>query len=119
MKKQIARPTRKLVTITRRDLTPGYQLAQTVHVVADYIFQNPFSSYRWNKTSNYLVTLSVPDEQALLKLADQFLANGIKYTKFQEPDINNQVTALCMEQSDVVRKLCSNFPLALKEYKNK
>lgn len=106
------------MTITRRDLTPGYQLAQSVHAAVDYIFKNPLSSYRWHKLSNYLVTLSVPDEQSLLKLAEQFSTKGEKFIMFREPNIDNQATAICLEQNEVVRKLCSNFPLALKEYKN-
>jgi len=43
---------------------------------------------------------------------------NIKYSVFKEPDIDNQVTAIALEPSDLTRKLCSNIPLALKEFNN-
>jgi peptidyl-tRNA hydrolase len=89
---------------------------QSAHALADFILTHPKAAQKWHKESNYLVTLSVSDETALLQLAQKLSDNGVNYVTFREPDVNNQVTALCIEPSNVVRKLCSNFPLALKEY---
>lgn len=92
---------------------------QSAHALADFIIAHPKVAQKWHKESNYLVTLSVPDEVSLLQLASRLSERGINFVTFREPDINNQVTALCIEPHDDVRKLCSNFPLALKECNNK
>lgn len=87
-----------------------------MHAAADFIIAYPKESAKWHKESNYIITLSVVNEQALLGLADKLSEVGTKYVLFREPDIDNQVTSICIEPSEAVRKLCSNFPLALKEY---
>lgn len=90
---------------------------QSAHALADFIILHPEIANKWHKESNYLVTLSVPDETALLQLSERLSKEGTKHTTFREPDYGNQVTAICIEPSVTVRKLCSNFPLALKEPK--
>jgi len=57
--------------------------------------------------------LSVPDEPSLLKLKKKAEIRGLTYSVFQEPDIDNQVTAIALEPGEKSRKLCSNLPLAL------
>jgi hypothetical protein len=58
--------------------------------------------------------LSVNDERELLSIHSKATQQGIKASVFQEPDLNNQVTAITLEPSSDTRKLCSNLPLALK-----
>lgn len=61
-----------------------------------------------------MASLSVPDEKALIDLANTLRKNKLKYHMFSEPDIGDQFTALVIEPSVLSSKLCSNLPLALK-----
>jgi len=38
---------------------------------------------------------------------------GLKMSLFKEPDINNQLTAICLEPSILTQKLVKNIQLAL------
>jgi hypothetical protein len=52
----------------------------------------------------------------LLTLINKFEHNNINLSIFREPDMDNQVTAVALEPTARATKLCSNLPLALKEY---
>ncbi len=106
----------KLIVITRRDLHPGYQAVQSAHAAVDFQHQYPDISKKWNKESNYLIILSVENEEQLLLFLEKVKYRDIKYTEFREPDIDNQLTAIAIEPGENSRKLTSKLPLALKEY---
>ena len=55
----------KLYTVTRRDLSAGQQLAQSLHSISDYSVQYPETFKKWNLTSNYIVALSTENEESL------------------------------------------------------
>ena len=101
--------------MTRQDLAPGYQVVQTAHAMADFGIQYPREFQQWHSSSNYLACLSVKDEQSLQSLASKLLGEGIKHIAFRESDLGNQITAIAIEPSERTRKICSSFPLALKE----
>ena len=105
----------KLTTVTRRDLSPGYQAVQSAHSIADFAIQHPQEFKDWHENSNYLCQLSVENEEELAKLAFKAEAKGIKITRFYEPDLNDQLTSICLEASDSTRRVTSNLPLMLKE----
>jgi hypothetical protein len=42
-------------------------------------------------------------------------AANLRYCIFREPDLNNEITAICIEPSDATSRLTSSYPLALKE----
>ena len=107
----------KLVIITRRDLSPGYQAVQSSHCGIDFQHQYPDIARKWNKESNYLIILSVENEEQLLLFLEKCEYYDLKTTTFREPDIGNQITAIAIEPSERTRKLTSKLPLALKEYK--
>lgn len=60
--------------------------------------------------------LAVKDENHLKHLIGKLSQKGIKLSIFNEPDIDNQVTAITIEPGILSRKMCSNIPLALKEF---
>ena len=105
-----------MIVVTRRDLSPGYQLVQTAHAVADFSIRFPDITKNWNSISNYMACLSAKDEQDLRALADKLDSRGIPYHAFREPDIDDQVTAIAIAPGEQSRKLTSNYPLALKEF---
>lgn len=91
-------------------------MTQSAHALAEFIFSFPEESKKWHSSSNYLVCLSVKDENDLLELSRKLNDKSINHKVFREPDINNQVTAIAIEHHDDVRKICSSFPLAMKGY---
>jgi len=101
--------------VSRRDLPVGTQALQSGHALADFIYQHPLEASVWHKQSNYLVFLTVADEEQLIKLISKAILMGIKHTVFREPDLDNQITAVAFEPSEQARKLTSSCPLLGKE----
>lgn len=106
----------KLVIVTRRDIAPGYQAVQSAHSIPQFSYEHPEAFYQWYHNSNYLILLSVEDENALKELLLKASEKGIRHSAFTEPDINNQITSIILEPHEETYKLVSNLPLALKEY---
>lgn len=107
----------KLIVISRRDLNiPGIQAAQSTHAAIQFIIDHPDISKEWHTKSNYLVLLSVKDENELYSFINKFNDCNILFSKFYEPDLNNQLTAIAIEPSDNAKRIVSNLPLLLKEY---
>lgn len=69
----------------------------------------------WNHDSNYLVVVAVPDEASLRRLSYAAEALGIEHLLVEEPDYGGQATALALAPVEFSRRICSQFPLALKE----
>lgn len=116
MKKQIN--NQKLISVTRRDLSPGYQNVQSQHAVAEFILFNNEIAKEWFETSNSIISLAAKDQEDLFKLCTKLDKLGIVYRAFYEPDINNELTAVCIQPTIEARKVCSHYPLALKEKPN-
>lgn len=104
-----------MITITRKDISPGYQVAQTAHSIAQFShkFTNTFT--QWITTYNCIVSLSVDNEEQLRKLYVEL--GDIEKVLFEEPDIDNQATAVCFFADAELRKKFSNLSLALRERK--
>lgn len=99
----------------RSDLTPGLQLAQAVHAAFHFFAEWPSMSSQWLDESNYLVVVSVRDEQALAELAARAVEEGLARTLVREPDLDNSLTAVALQPGEEARRLCANYPLALRE----
>lgn len=80
----------KMYILVREDISPGYQLAQSVHAAVEFTLQHDVTIPR------IVVVLSVPDEDTLLGFADgAWMGRDDKpYHLFHEPDIDAH-TALC------------------------
>ena len=89
-----------------------------MHALREFVKDHPDIDKEWFEKSNYLGFLSVKDEHQLVKLAEQALAKGIKFSIFREPDIDNQITAIAIEPGAKSKKLCAKLQLGLKEYDN-
>jgi hypothetical protein len=90
-------------------------LAQAVHAAFHASVEWPSLIRDWVTTSNFLVVVAVPDEQALVKLAARAVEEGILRYITREPDLNDSITAVALQPGDEARRLCANFPLALKQ----
>lgn len=105
-----------MVVITRADLSPGYQLVQSCHTVADFCMRRPRDSESWHKSSNSIITLSVSDEHQLEMLSKKMQDKlSVPVVEFREPDIQHELTSISFIACDDVRKKLSHLPLALKK----
>lgn len=93
------------------------QAVQSSHAIVDFILKYPAEAHKWHKDSNYIVQLSVGTEKELEELATTAEAKGITVVRFFEPDLDNALTAICMEPAELTRKITSSLPLMLKEIK--
>lgn len=103
----------KLVTVTRKDLSEGYQLAQTLHSSSRFAYHYPELHREWIEKSEYVVSLSVDNEEKLKRLYNKLQDYGADVVAFHEPDIDNQLTSICYYGTPEMRKLTSNLKLAL------
>lgn len=101
----------KLVVVTRRDLSVGQQAVQSAHALIDFTFEHPDRAGPWHNNSNYLVLVTVENEQELTDVIEKCQEKFLDYTVFREPDIGNLITAVAIEPSPVTQKLISKFKL--------
>lgn len=107
----------KLVVITHKELSAGYQVVQSTHSIADFIFEHPEQAKQWKEESNSIITLACPNLESLEKLSNKLKKKGYFVTEFFEPDIDNELTSICVFGTPEVRKKLSYLPLTLKEKK--
>ena len=105
----------KLVVITREDISPGYQVVQSTHSIADFIFEHPVQASEWKKQSNSIITLSVKTLNDLENLSKKLIKKGYYVTEFLEPDIGDELTSICAYGTSEVRRQLSHLPLTLKK----
>jgi hypothetical protein len=108
---------KRLISVTRADLSLGYQAVQSSHALIDFIFEHPSRAGPWHE-SNYLIQKVVPDLKALKELIRKCERNNLFYTVFREPDIGNQITAIAIEPSPITEKLVSKLPQMFKNKNN-
>lgn len=104
----------KLVVITRGDMTPGYQMAQSCHSVSQFILEHHDLAKKWN--NNFLISLSIDSEEKLSNLLTKIQDIGVPVSYFTEPDIDNQLTSICFLETEQTRRLTSSLPLSLKNF---
>lgn len=102
----------RLVVITRNDLKPGYQIAQSGHAISQFFLEHPEHAKRWN--NNFLISLSIKSEEKLSNLLEKIRSMGIPISYFTEPDINDELTSICFIETDETKRLTSSLPLSLK-----
>ena len=91
-------------------------MVQSIHSAVDFIYQfaNDPIVQSWKQNSNYIVAVAAKDETGLKDLIHQLQIKNIKHTVFIEPDIEDQITSVCLEPTSVALKSVSHLPLALK-----
>lgn len=107
----------RLFTIVRADMSPGYQLAQSVHGAIEVMWKgNHGLSETWRKTSNTVVCLSAPTLSDLQYTYFEIEKLGVICHKFFEPDLSNELTAISfIAEAQITDKLKHvDIDLALK-----
>ena len=92
----------------------GAQAVQSAHSAIQFIFEHPEIAKEWYEISKYLVFLSVKNQKELLDLVETFDQKGIIMSKYYEPDLANELTAITIQPSTRARRLVSSLPLLLK-----
>lgn len=65
-------------------------MVQGAHAVAQYCLDFPNSDWK----NQYLIFVKVDNEERLKQLEWKLLESGEQFSKFYEPDIGNQLTAV-------------------------
>lgn len=89
-------------------------MAQSTHAAFRFACQWPTLTRTWVDGSNFLVVVAVPDEHTLAGLAARAGQEGVATTVVREPDYENTMTAVALEPGGAARRLCAQYPLALR-----
>lgn len=100
----------RIYTIVRKDIAPGLQIAQAGHALRAFAAQHPELDKQWFEGGNNLVILWADDEPTLLRELERLRSSGLACAAFQEPDLNDQLTAITVEGG--ARKLVRHHKLA-------
>ena len=89
-------------------------MVQSGHAIVEFANKHPQPFKDWTETSNYLISLSVQDENHLKRLYEKLKWRGANVVAFTEPDIGDQLTAICYYGTPELRKITNKLDLALK-----
>ena len=109
----IEHQVQRLIVITRSDLKPGLQIAQSGHAISQFLLDYPDLGKKWN--NNYFISLSVNSEHKLQKILSQLFDMGISVSYFTEPDINDELTSVCFLESDKTKRITSKLRVSLEK----
>lgn len=104
----------KLYILTRRDMSPGQQLAQAIHVKDTFSFEHPETNRAWYEQSNFICCLSVENEEELAAFVETAGICKIECSSFWELDRNGELTAIALAPGETTREICKPLPLALR-----
>ena len=90
--------SKRLYVIVRKDLSESYRAVQAGHAVAEWLLHDQ----SWKNET--LIYLGVENETDLLRWGNKLNFKGIKYVGFNEPDINNELTAIATVCNDEIFK---------------
>ncbi len=102
----------KLYVVVRGDLVPGSQAVQAMHATRQFVEEHREREAIWFAESNHIAFLSVPGERELLALREEARFRGLLSSRFEEPDLGGQSTAIVLPPE--ARRLCSRLGLALR-----
>jgi len=107
-------PNWKLRIVVDQTLKPGQQIAQALHAAIEFLFVYPEQSNTWHCLSNSVVVMNCEPEE-LPKLLDRCKKKNVQYSTFMEPDMDNRLTAVCIEPTRTGKKCTSNYKLAMRD----
>ena len=77
----------------------------------EFCLAYPELAKEWHDKSNYIVILAVDDEDELISIMQKAEARNIWFACFNEPDLDDEVTAVVLEPGVDSRKLSGNIKL--------
>lgn len=90
---------------------------QASHAAIQFIYEHPQIAKQWYDLSKYLVFLSVKNLEELSYLVERLDQRDITISKFYEPDLRNELTAIALEPTKRARRVVGDLPLLLKNYR--
>ena len=102
---------RKMYVLVRNDLLGAQPAVQAGHALAEFILRHKIDPREWGNGT--LVYLAVPNEFTLQMWQEILESKKIRHSYFKEPDIGNQMTAICaLDYTDqMLQKLFSPLKL--------
>lgn len=88
----------KMYSIVLRQLNGINNGVQTTHGVCEYVskYWNTPELQKWIKQDKTLVVLNGGVYQNMIAIIDELKNNGIKFATFEEEDLNNLTTSICV-----------------------
>ena len=105
------RDNQKLYILVRADIPVGYRVAQSVHAAFGFATEHPEATDEWMIRSQHICCLEIDGLTELESYADLAEHYGVRFSTFHEPDLNDELTAIALEASDMARYLCQNLRL--------
>ena len=97
----------KLYIIVSRALSTGLKCAQACHAMHAFTLAYPDITREWEESNNVVVL----EHDDLPSLAGTLEAMGLSLARFHEPDMDDALTAICVEPS--ARRHVSTLRLAV------
>ena len=94
---------------------PGILNLESSHGAFAFGVRFPALTKEWLETSNYLIVVTVADEDELAALLTKAGHADLHRVPVREPDLGGALTCVVLEPGDIAKRLCANLPLALKE----
>ena len=83
----------KLYIVVRNTLSAGLMAAQAVHAFRAFTLAYPAETAAWDASNNIVIL----QHEDIPTLADLLEACGLAVARFHEPDMDDQLTAFCVE----------------------
>jgi len=93
--------------IVKKTLNAGLKAAQAIHAFRAFVGEYPHIEEFWHREHNNIVVLQLDDVPAK---AQELEEAGYRLSRFHEPDLGDELTAICVEPE--AWRLLSNIPLA-------
>lgn len=89
----------KLYVVTRADLPGsfGFKAAQLCHAAREFVKEHSGIEQNWFEISNHIGILEVENTWELISLVDLAIERNIKFSMFNEPDLDGSLTAVTFE----------------------
>lgn len=97
----------KLFVVVKKTLAAGLYAAQAIHAFRAFVGEYPVLEAFWHEEHNNIVVLQDDDIEGLV---ERLRAAGFRLSTFREPDLDNELTAICVEPN--ARRALSNLSLA-------
>jgi len=102
--------------VVREDISPGYQLAQSIHAKDQFTHEHKNIEQDWYVRSNTIAVLAVENEEYLLQIAEMAKDQKLAFSLFFEPDIQ-AYTAIAIEPCDKTTEMLKELKTAGKRSK--
>lgn len=84
----------KLYIVIAARLASGLKIAQACHALRSFTAEHPVIDQFWHQESNNIVCL---ETDSIDELADSLESDGLRISRFHEPDLDGSLTVIAVE----------------------